>query len=203
MDQMWQYVKDWWEARPEQTWSSKVAWTAGGVLCVGVPNDFSPFQIAARSALDTGDWWVAPPHHLNYFDFDSLQALLVRLGVTIAERTTSFPMEAFAMMGEDYTRDATLGRDCHNRRKRFDFAFETAGLKETRREFYRALATLGECNRCVVHGRNSRAGHRLLRPLRTCAGTADLRVHQYVSAHRLRHGHDDQHVLHRHGVLGH
>ena len=122
----------------------------GGVLCVGVPNDFSPFQIAARSAMNTGDWWVAPPHHLNYFDFDSLSALLSRLGMDVRERTTSFPMEAFLMMGENYTSDPALGRACHNKRKRFDFAFEAAGLRETRRDFYRAMAKLGIGREAVV-----------------------------------------------------
>lgn len=123
---------------------------AGGVLCVGVPNDFSPFQIAARSAMNTGDWWLAPPHHLNYFDFDSLGALLERLGLKVMERTTSFPMEAFVMMGENYTSDPALGRACHARRKRFDFAFEAAGMKEGRRDFYRALAKLGIGREAVI-----------------------------------------------------
>ena len=122
----------------------------GGALCVGVPNDFSPFQIAARSAMSTGDWWVAPPHHLNYFDFESLENLIVRLGLKPAERTTSFPMEAFLMMGENYTADPALGRACHNKRKRFDFAFEAAGLKETRRDFYRAMAKLGIGREAVI-----------------------------------------------------
>ena len=61
------------------------------MLCVGVPNDFSPFQIAARSAVNTGDWWVAPPHHLNYFDFESLGALLTRLGLTVPSAPPAFP----------------------------------------------------------------------------------------------------------------
>src|SRR5688572_12982956 len=123
---------------------------SGGIVCVGVPNDFSPLQIAARGVLHTGDWWVAPPHHLNYFDFDSLGALMTRLGLKITERTTSFPMEAFLMMGENYTNDPALGRACHNKRKRFDFAFEAAGLKETRRDFYRAMAKLGLGREAVV-----------------------------------------------------
>ena len=123
---------------------------SGGIVCVGVPNDFSPLQIAARGALHTGNWWVAPPHHLNYFDFDSLAALMTRLGLKIAERTTSFPMEAFLMMGENYTSDPALGRACHNKRKRFDFAFEAAGLRETRRDFYRAMAKLGLGREAVV-----------------------------------------------------
>jgi 2-polyprenyl-3-methyl-5-hydroxy-6-metoxy-1,4-benzoquinol methylase len=122
----------------------------GGAILVGVPNDFSPLQLAARAAMGLADWWVAPPHHLNYFDFESLEALLVRLGFEPVERSTSFPMEAFLMMGEDYTGNPELGRACHNRRKRFDFAFEAAGLRQKRRDFYRALAQAGMGREAVV-----------------------------------------------------
>jgi 2-polyprenyl-3-methyl-5-hydroxy-6-metoxy-1,4-benzoquinol methylase len=126
--------------------------TPGGALCVTVPNDFSPFQLAARTAADTGDWWVAPPHHLNYFDFDSLAGLMSRLGIRVTERSTSFPMEAFVMMGEDYTKDPALGRACHTKRKAFDNALEAAGLKAQRRAFYRALAEIGIGREAVVIG---------------------------------------------------
>ena len=51
----------------------------GGVLCVNVPNDFSPLQVAARVASGLPEWWVSPKRHLNYFDFDSLSDLLARL----------------------------------------------------------------------------------------------------------------------------
>ncbi len=122
----------------------------GGVLCVGVPNDFSPLQIAAAATQDTGEWWIAPPHHLNYFDFATLANLLGRLGFDIAEKTTSFPMEAFLLMGDNYTADPALGRASHAKRKRFDLALEAAGLKETRRAFYRALAETGLGREAVV-----------------------------------------------------
>jgi hypothetical protein len=108
-----------------------------------VPNDFSSFQNAARQSLDLPEWWVAPPHHLNYFDFESLTSLLTRLGFSVAERTTTFPMELFLLMGMNYTADATLGRSCHAQRKRFDLALEHSGFMETRRAFYRALAAAG------------------------------------------------------------
>ncbi|HEY4077737.1 MAG TPA: methyltransferase domain-containing protein [Rhizomicrobium sp.] len=127
---------------------------AGGVLCVSVPNDFSPLQIAARGALGLGDWWLATDR-LNYFDFDSLCALLERQDMKVVERTTVFPMEAFLMMGENYIDDGALGRACHNKRKRFDMALEAAGLKETRRELYRALARLGIGREAVVIARKS------------------------------------------------
>jgi SAM-dependent methyltransferase len=125
----------------------------GGILCVNVPNDFSPFQIAASAAAGTEPWWIAPPHHLNYFDFESLGGLLERLGLTIAERMTSFPMEAFVMMGENYVGDAALGRACHAKRKKFDLALETAGLGTARRAFYRALAEAGLGREAVVIAR--------------------------------------------------
>ena len=41
---------------------------------------------------------------------DPLSGLLSRLGLDVRERTTSFPMEAFLMMGENYTSDPALGR---------------------------------------------------------------------------------------------
>ncbi|HWA91630.1 MAG TPA: class I SAM-dependent methyltransferase [Rhizomicrobium sp.] len=125
----------------------------GGLVCVNVPNDFSPFQLAADAAAGTGEWWLAPPHHLNYFDFDSLSALLERLGFDALERTTSFPMEAFVMMGENYVGDGALGRACHAKRKRFDLALDAAGLKTARRAFYRALAEAGIGREAVVIAR--------------------------------------------------
>ena len=122
----------------------------GGVLCVNVPNDFSPLQIAAAATANTGDWWIAPPHHLNYFDFTTLAGLLTRLKFDVVERTTSFPMEAFLLMGDNYTADPVLGRASHNKRKKFDLALEAAGLKETRKAFYRALAETGIGREAVV-----------------------------------------------------
>jgi SAM-dependent methyltransferase len=114
-----------------------------GVLCVNVPNDYSPFQIAARAATTRKEWWVAPKHHLNYFDFYSLSGLLERLDFTIVERMTSFPMEAFLLMGENYTADPALGRACHEKRKRFDLSLEASGFGQVRRRFYQALADMG------------------------------------------------------------
>jgi SAM-dependent methyltransferase len=122
----------------------------GGVLCVGVPNDFSLFQIAARGAVEVGEWWLAPPHHLNYFDFESLEAAVTKAGLTLAERSTGFPMEAFLMMGDNYVGDPALGRACHGRRKNFDLAFEKAGLTHLRRDFYKSLAKLGIGREAVV-----------------------------------------------------
>jgi 2-polyprenyl-3-methyl-5-hydroxy-6-metoxy-1,4-benzoquinol methylase len=117
--------------------------TPSGIICLNVPNDFSSFQASARSSLALPEWWVAPPHHLNYFDFDSLSRFVTGAGFEVVERSTSFPMELFLLMGLDYTTDRNLGRACHKQRKHFDLALENTGFGDTRRAFYRALAAAG------------------------------------------------------------
>lgn len=122
----------------------------GGILMVAVPNDYSPLQLAARDGMSLSPWWIAPPHHLNYFDFASLSALCARLGQEILEATTNFPMELFLLMGDDYTRDGTLGRALHGKRKSVDLALERAGLAHVRQRLYAALASAGIGREAVV-----------------------------------------------------
>ena len=56
---------------------------------------------------------------------------------------TSFPMELFLLMGENYVGNDAVGKECQSKRKRFDLALEKAGMGETRRKFYRALSNAG------------------------------------------------------------
>jgi 2-polyprenyl-3-methyl-5-hydroxy-6-metoxy-1,4-benzoquinol methylase len=113
-----------------------------GLLCVSVPNDFSPIQGAVVDALEKPAWWVVPDHHLNYFDFDSLERLLVKTDLNVVEKTTNFPMELFLLMGQDYTKDPALGRAMHQWRKNLDINLAKAG-HALPRTFYSALATAG------------------------------------------------------------
>lgn len=123
---------------------------AGGVLMVCAPNDYSDFQKALREGAEFEPWWVAAPHHLNYFGFPSLARLLEREGFGVVDVATSFPMELFLMMGDDYTRDPALGRACHAKRKRFDLLLERTGRAGLRRALYRALGELGIGREAVI-----------------------------------------------------
>ncbi|MBI5543557.1 MAG: class I SAM-dependent methyltransferase, partial [Deltaproteobacteria bacterium] len=121
-----------------------------GRLAVVVPNDFSEVQAAAAQALGTAKrWWVAAPDHINYFDFVSLERLLQGAGFQVEERTCTFPMELFLMMGDDYVTRPELGRECHARRRKL----ESAMPAELRRRLYRALASEGLGRNCVVVAR--------------------------------------------------
>ncbi|WP_225071656.1 class I SAM-dependent methyltransferase [Desulfuromonas sp. CSMB_57] len=51
-----------------------------GILCVGVPNDYSPFQQALHKTCGYEPWWVTTPYHINYFNLDSLHSIMERNG---------------------------------------------------------------------------------------------------------------------------
>lgn len=114
----------------------------GGLLCLTVPNDYNPFQRALQEAEGFDSWWIAPKHHLNYFTFEGLSQFATRYGFNEVARLSSFPLEMFLLMGDNYIGNDSLGRQCHNKRKKFDMTLERANLGHVRRAFYRAL---GEC----------------------------------------------------------
>lgn len=113
--------------------------TPGGVLCISVPNDYSPIQKVLTDTGNYGPWWVVPDHHLNYFDFDTLSRLVVSTGFDLLERTTNFPMEFFLLMEQDYTKDNSLGRELHAYRKAFDLTMSRHN-PELLDNFYAMLA---------------------------------------------------------------
>ncbi len=122
----------------------------GGAICITVPNDYNGFQNALRDHAGVAPWWIAPPHHLNYFGFDSLERLMTRCEFILCGRHTSFPMEMFALQGDVYMGDAKLGRLLHKKRKVFD---ETIGqTPQTRRAFYHSLSQAGLGREAIVFG---------------------------------------------------
>lgn len=115
----------------------------GGVVFIEVPNDFNVLQETARARLGKSAWWVAPDHHLNYFDAGTLTALLARHGLEEIDRVASFPIEMFLLMGEDYVGHPEVGRRCHARRMAFERALIEAGRLDELASLYRSLAHSG------------------------------------------------------------
>ena len=114
-----------------------------GLLLLSLPNDGNPLQDAARELHGLPPWWIAPPHHLNYFTIASITALLTRQGFSPLHVQASFPMEFFLLMGENYVGDPALGRICHGRRKTFETALAAAGLGALKTKLYEQFAALG------------------------------------------------------------
>jgi SAM-dependent methyltransferase len=125
----------------------------GGLIQICVPNDYSALQDTLRRVQDFRPWWVAPPQHLNYFTFDTLENLLRRHGLEPIDRFTTFPMELFLLLGFDYIKEPLLGRSCHHRRVGFEFILEKAGHAQLRRDLYRSLAKVGIGRDAIVTAR--------------------------------------------------
>jgi SAM-dependent methyltransferase len=91
-----------------------------GLVCIIVPNDFNPFQLLLRDHMNFEPWWIAPPHHINYFDFNSLATLVTKAGFKVIHQESTFPIDIFLLMGDNYVGNDDVGRKVHNKRKLFD-----------------------------------------------------------------------------------
>lgn len=125
----------------------------GGVVCVVVPNEYSPFQQALRDVEKFPPWWVVPSHHINYFNGESLCGLLERTGFEVLLTQGTFPMELFLLMGENYVGHDQLGRHCHGKRKRFEVTMAQAGLNDVLRKMYTAFGECGVGREVMVFAR--------------------------------------------------
>jgi len=92
----------------------------GGLISIIAPNDFNPFQLLLENSCDYDPWSIAPPHHLNYFDKESLSKLLDRCGFEVVHNETTFPIDMFLLMGKNYIGNDDLGRSSHTKRMNFD-----------------------------------------------------------------------------------
>jgi SAM-dependent methyltransferase len=124
-----------------------------GVLCVQVPNDFNALQAVVQQTLDTPSWWIAPPFHVNYFDFASLRRLCDRTGFAVVQEDATFPMELFLLMGEHYVGDDAVGRGCHRKRMALEERLAASGRNDLRRRASRALAASGLGREAIVYAR--------------------------------------------------
>jgi len=112
----------------------------GGLFSVVAANDYNPLQKALRQHFGYEPWWVVPPEHVNYFTISSLQHTILSCGLKILRTTTSFPMEIFLLMGDNYVGNATVGRECHERRKNLELALTRSGISAVKSEVYKVLA---------------------------------------------------------------
>jgi SAM-dependent methyltransferase len=124
-----------------------------GMVCIIVPNDFNPFQLILRDHLGFNPWWVAPPHHINYFDFDSLTNLVHRCGFDVVHKESTFPIDLFLLMGDNYIGNDELGRSCHTKRMTFEKAMNQGGAGNLLAGLYSTFASQGIGREIVLFGK--------------------------------------------------
>lgn len=107
---------------------------ADGICRLRAPNDNSWLQesLVARD-LAPADYWVCPPEHLNYFNGEALQRVLVEADYEIADLFGDFPIELYLLnAASNYKLDRAKGKAAHHAR----VAFENALYEHSRVQFF-------------------------------------------------------------------
>lgn len=114
-----------------------------GIICVEVPNEFNPLQMCAVRSLGVPLYWLTSPCcHVNYFNSESLEKLLIGVGYEVLLKEADFPMEFFLLAGENYLGNKKVGKSIHRRRCNFEENLRKSGLNHLKRDLYRHLASL-------------------------------------------------------------
>ena len=112
----------------------------GGLFCTVVANDFNPIQDVLMNHLKFKPWWVVPSEHINYFSIDSLKKLVERGSLNVANVITTFPIDLFLLMGDNYVGNDRIGRESHGRRKNIEFALAESGNQAFKEKLYKSFA---------------------------------------------------------------
>lgn len=124
-----------------------------GMLCIVVPNDFNPIQCLLQEAMGFSPWWVAPPHHLNYFDRVSLSRLVEHCGFEVVHSETTFPIDLYLLMGLNYIGDDVMGRQVHGHRKQLEMNLFRQASGELKRKLYQSFAEIDIGREVVLYAR--------------------------------------------------
>ena len=122
----------------------------GGVLIVETGNDFNPLQWAIVELYEDVPWWIVPDH-ISYFDGNSLSQLLERTGFSVKFIESTFPMEIFPLMGENYRKSDKIGKECHKKRVNFEINLHKTGNVDVMKDLYSALALAGLGRSVIIY----------------------------------------------------
>jgi hypothetical protein len=116
----------------------------GGCAVISVPNDFSVTQLEAinRGHIDQL-YFVAPPDHLNYFNYNSLIQATAACGWKHWEVISNFPVDWFLFHpGSNYINTKEAGKYCHLARVQIENLIDQNSMPDVLL-FWSSMAALG------------------------------------------------------------
>lgn len=134
----------------------------GGIIVVEVPNDFNLLQKLVQKELKKKEYWITLSSnsknsgtidHLNYFDFSSISNLLKRIGFKIIIKESTFPLELFLLMGQDYIKNPKIGKKIHLERIQFEKNFERRNQGQVKRKIYEKFAEIGIGRTAIIYAK--------------------------------------------------
>ena len=124
-----------------------------GIICVEVPNDFNELQKTIIEQQNKEKWWISTPDHINYFDVPSLKQLFEKNNYTICLTESSFPVELFALMGEDYIGKPEIGKQIHQKRINFEKNLINSNKNQLKRKIYQKLIEIGIGRSIIIYAK--------------------------------------------------
>ncbi|SFL45472.1 class I SAM-dependent methyltransferase [Pelosinus propionicus] len=115
----------------------------GGIIRICVPNDFSEGHLAYMKHFQERPRWVCLPDHINYFNFDSLNRLLTKVGFNEVYRTTDFPLELLLMGGINYYDSEVQHQKVGPFIANFQGSLMSIDRREILNNFYDSIAKVG------------------------------------------------------------
>lgn len=118
--------------------------TAESVVVITVPNDFSISQLSAKEHghIDS-DFWIVLPDHLNYFSPESLVNVSEKMGWSVKELISDFPVDWFLFHeGSNYIRNKSLGKAAHFARIQIENSLQQNNSNDII-EFWSSLPRVG------------------------------------------------------------
>ena len=128
---------------------------SGGIVAIEVPNDYNPLQKIVQKSLKKDEYWLtiltkgrnyhwaSKIDHVNYFNFFSLKRLLTKLRFKVIYQQSTFPLELFLLMGDDYLKSEKIGKKIHQKRINLEMNLMTDENMRIKKEIYGKFAELG------------------------------------------------------------
>jgi 2-polyprenyl-3-methyl-5-hydroxy-6-metoxy-1,4-benzoquinol methylase len=134
-----------------------------GIIVVDIPNDYNPLQKIVQDSLKKEEYWLtlltksrnyhwaSEMDHLNYFNFKSLSNLLKRLKFKIIYQQSTFPIELFLLMGDDYLKSEKIGKKIHQKRMNLEKRLLNQKNQHLKKELYERFAEIGIGRNAIIY----------------------------------------------------
>ena len=138
---------------------------SGGIIVIEVPNDYNPLQKIVQKSLKKEEYWLtiltkgrnyhwaSKIDHVNYFNFFSLKRLLTKLRFKVVYQQSTFPLELFLLMGDDYLKNEKIGKKIHQKRINLEMNLMAEKNGRIKKELYEKFAEIGIGRTSIIYAK--------------------------------------------------
>jgi 2-polyprenyl-3-methyl-5-hydroxy-6-metoxy-1,4-benzoquinol methylase len=138
-----------------------------GIIVIEVPNDYNPLQKIVQQSFKKEEYWLtllpksrnyhwaSKMDHINYFNFESLKKLLLKMDFKIIQQESTFPLELFLLMGDDYLKKESIGKKIHEKRMNFEKNLMMSGNTAIKKNLYQKFAEIGIGRTAIIYAQKN------------------------------------------------